>query len=168
MTVGIKPFRAYIEEKYLYDMDPFRKAILPCEVLAVSAYMGQSLTFTVMINGAMFANIPVFALRWKDNEITGGIADENIAFKNCPDKNIDVFVLDKLCYNKPICFVRQNAEWYPANSYILTVDFYDDNELLHLMMLDNYQLGWFPNHKINWDGKRELPNYKKLKQNWNI
>lgn len=168
MTKSITPFKAFVEEKYLYDMDTTKVGLLQCDVVAVSAYMGQSLTFTIIIDGSMFANIPIFALRWKAVEIQSKIADSYLAFINCPDKNIDVFVIETCSYQKPVCYIKKYEEWYTSNGYILTVDFYNDNELVHLIMLENYQFGWFPNHKIKWDGKPSLPDFKKLHKDWNI
>jgi hypothetical protein len=168
MTVSVKPFKAYIEEKYLYDMDPTKHRVLTCQVVAVSAYEGQTLTFTVIVRDAMFANIPIWALRWKETSILTRIADKHLGFLNCPNKDIDVFTIEYVGYMKPTCFIKGLNEWYRVEGYIFTVDFFNDNELLHLVMLENYQFAWLPNHKINWAGKEELPDYKKLKQNWNI
>jgi hypothetical protein len=47
------------------------------------------------------------------------------------------------------------------------MDWYRGNDLLHCIILDNGQIGFFPSHKISF-GLTQLPDFKKLRQEWKV
>lgn len=164
----ITPIKTKVLEKYLYDMDESKTGLIKCKVIGVSAYIGVSLTLHILLDdGSVFSNIPIFALR--NNEITSQIVgNSELAFCNCPDDMIDVFEIEHFKTLKPSCRFNKSSIWVKECTYHFTVDFYEDNELLHFMSLNNGEMAWLPNHKINWFGSTELKPYKKMRKNWTI
>lgn len=166
MTISIKPFNVFVKKQYLYDMSG-ESGFIKASVIAITAYSSQTLTFTLLIEGKyIYSNIPIFAIV-SSIMVCSSISEESLAHVNCPDTAIDVFTIEHLFEKSPICFFKKENTWL-SSEYLLTIDFFNDNQLVHLMLLNNNQIAFVPNHKVNWEGKRELSNYKKSHQTWKI
>lgn len=166
MTVSVDKIKCKIYKKFLYNLETNDEVLVDAEIIGVSAYVGQPLTFHVLIEGhSIFSDIPIHALC--KHEPIGALNKILLPHINCPDYNIDVFILNDLKSKVPVAYFKKSNTWL-VGTYLFTVDFFKENELMHLLLLVNGQFAFVPNHKINWNNKLELPDYKKLKQNWSI
>jgi hypothetical protein len=166
MTISIAPIKAFVEKKYLHDMEAV-EGYEVCKIIGITAYKGLPLTFHILIKDAyIFSNIPVFALSTMK---TGKpISNDSLCHVNCPDKDIEVFCLEYLKSKKAKAFFKKENLWLEVVEYYFTIDFYNDNQLMHFVLLENGLFGFVPNHKINFDNSNFLPDYKKNHQNWTI
>lgn len=122
------------------------------EIVSIQAYRGLPLSFQVLIEDSyLYSNLDVSKV---------GVNEVNKMYNKydvCPSYNIDVYVIERF-QNRRVSYKVEDE--FLEGEYILTVDFYDDNEQLHL--IKNNSFVFIPNHKINFKGTKELPKFKKI------
>lgn len=167
MNIPIKPIKCKILNKYLYNNDPEIQSSSDVEIIGVSTYLNQTLTFHALINKQwLYSDLPITAFYLNDSEI-GSLDLSDLSNVNCDTLEIDNFTFDQFL-NKPIGVLIKNKKIWLSGTYITSFDFYTGNELVHLVLLDNGLFGLFPNHKINFNNQKELPDYKKNKFIWKL
>jgi hypothetical protein len=173
--VDIPPFSAFVQTKFLYDMDEsFEGQTEPCTVFAVSSYKGHYLTFKILLkNGALFDYIPAHALSVGTSKPVTELSLGDLCFyKACPDFHVTVSTHEVLmgAFNTRTSWFPNKNKWIEIERYICTVDWYKDNENAHLVVLANHQVAFIPNHKMLLLKRPladyKLPPYKALKQEW--
>lgn len=150
-----KPLKVNILGKYLYNLDPTEKNYKG-SIVSITAYKGQYLTFDVLIeNEYLFSALPLEALYLK--ELSKNTYNYNTNYCKCPDGKIDIFQ-----YNHKLIqvYLDHYSEFVSAR-YILTINFYEDNEQLHFVLLDTNQYALLPNQKINWANNQRFEKFKK-------
>lgn len=167
--VEVAPFRVWVHHKYFYDMENVEaEPYVRCVVFAVSSYQGHEPTFVVrtLREGGIFHYIPVRALA-SIKKPTFDIAEGHLCYHNCPDFWISVNQYRYLCGKVMVTFVRPEQKVI-SGEYILTVDWPQANQNMHLIALDSGQFAWVPSHKVLFRNKTNaaLPPYKKLRQQW--
>jgi hypothetical protein len=170
MTVSeFKPIKAFVENRYLYDMQNV-EGYSVCEIMGISAYLHQPLTFHILIDKKyIYSNIPIVALSLiAIQPITNKIPNDVLSHVNCPDISIEMVQFNSLKDKKASCYLRKIDKWYKIDNYYFAIDFYEDNEFLHFVALENGQFALIPNHKINLGGETKLEPYKKSRQDWSI
>jgi hypothetical protein len=168
MTANIPNIKAFVQEKYLYDMDETKLGFVECGLIGIITYHDQTPTFHIITNAnAIYSDIPFHAISFKAEVIDKPLELSDLVYNNCKTLEIDVFTLTYLQNSNPICFFRKKNLWLEAK-YLFSVDFYTGNDLFHVMKLNNNQLAAVPNHKVNWGGDAKLADYKKSHSNWNL
>lgn len=150
MNIPIDKIKCYIlEHRLTHDKSP---KVLRCDIIGVSSYMNQPLTFTILVEkNWIYSNIPISWLFHKPIDFTLNIDLDGIV---CPQYEIDCF---KLSLNKLKIITNYSII---KGEYICSFDFYTDNELQHLIRLENGNFGLFGNNKISINSDF-LPNFKK-------
>lgn len=169
MNKPINAISASVETKYLYDGCVREKDVLftPCNIVGVSSYLSQPLTFHVLINNAyLYSNIPITALRRKlvDTIHALNMTLQDLSYVKCNTLDIDIFALKWMTNPVKVYFPR--VEKWIWGEYCFSCDFYTGNDLLHFTKLDTWQFAWVPNHKINFNAQETLPDYKKCHTEW--
>lgn len=168
MTKSISPIKAFVETTYLYDMEN-KDGFSACYIIGISAYKGQSITFTILIDGAyVFSDIPPQALHQTPQQYEIKLSNKSISHANCPDNKFDLICFEHLKAKKSKAFFRQENMWFNVVEYLYTIDFYEDNLLIHFVKLETGHFVLVPSHKINFSNQEFLPDYKKLRQTWTI
>lgn len=171
MTSSSPQIDVYVLEQFLYDMDKDKNNLIKGKIIGVSSYEGEQVTFQVLLEtGALFSYLPIHAF-CMDTISTIVNVDQQQTFNLCKSGRIDVFTLDYF-NNKIISIFNKKSKWEGFGEYILSIDWVDSNEQLHL--IKHSGLLWLrPNHKIlifdNKDDPKKyktLPSYKKLHQEW--
>lgn len=166
MTIPINPIKVFVRQEYLYDMDAnYKDKYSTGQIVGITAYKGQTLTFEILVEGKyMYSNMPITS--FCSQERTSILSFKSLANVNCPRHKIDVYRLnlEKVYVG---CYFKGTNQW-KFGEYVLTVNFYTDNELLNLIKLDGGEYALVPNHKINWNADSELSDYKKSHQNWSL
>mgnify|MGYP000952064791 CR=1 FL=1 len=134
-------------------MDPaFEGKTEPCTVFAVSSYKGHYPTFKILLkNGSLFDYIPAHALLVGTTSPVHNLTLGDLCyFKACPDMNITVNVHATLAgsFCKRVCWMPRTAAWINITQYICTIDWFQDNHNAHLVVLENGQVAFVPNHKV--------------------
>jgi len=168
----IPPIRTHIRGEYLFDMD-LRHAgeYVPCTAFAVSSYEGS----TPHLQGAAGRRLGLLlraASALVDLAKAAGSGEPpleliDLVYHNCPGGDICVHSFKEL--QGPVhIFIKRQSAWL-AGEYLFTLDWYEGNDLLHLVALDNGQYAFQPHHKLKFkDGPRELPPYRKLHGEWKV
>lgn len=157
MTVDIKPIDCYIEESFLTKDES--KNILKCKIIGIQAYKNSYPTFQILIEDSfLFSDIPIERV-FHDKNVRS--TDSLNQYKKCPSYKIEVFC-HSIFRNRQVAFLDVNRKEYLKGEYLLSFDFYTDNEMLHLIKCCDGFFHLSPNHKINWSGCEYLPKYKKI------
>jgi hypothetical protein len=165
-----KPIKAVIAEMYLYDMDETKTAWVPCKVFAIDAYPGEALTVTVLLDdGAMFNYIPLDAVMTKVPEEGASLFPyADLVYNNCIGGKVAVTVHEAL--KQPAWAYFKNKQQWIGAEFVCCLDFYEGNDLMNFLILENGQFAALPNHKVKFGATapKELPQYKKLRQVWKV
>ncbi len=173
--VEIQPFDAWVADRVLYDDNDTRTGWSPCRVFAVSSYPGHVITFQIMLDsGAVFSYVPPHRLGvdCRYDRSSEPLSLDEAVYHNCRESAITVtsysVLFEKFGRKSTRVYLRGKAEWRDAR-YILTVDWYRGNDLLHLLALDDGQLVLLPSHKVLFGAATdEMPSYKKLHAEWRL
>lgn len=166
----IPPFKAYVHETFLYDMDPEKTDLIKCEVFGVSSYPGHMITFTILISstGATFCYIPLHALHSSKTVVDGRLLLESndLQVANCLEKDISVICYDHLKNKKVLGFFK-NKQLKLEGEYLFSVDWYKKNDLWHVIKLTTGQFCALPNYRVLFgNNSSHLPDYKVMNSEW--
>jgi hypothetical protein len=167
--VNIEPLDVFVKKEYLYDMDKtYIGQFVRGKIFAISSYPQEALSFQILLeDGCMFSYIPVQAIQKKDHEIHHPLMPVDLIYRNSPGENIAVTSYTFL-QGDIIAYFKHSKRWLKGR-YILTVDWYENNELFHLLNMDNGQFAFVPSHKMKFRSIEEsFPPYKKLHQIWKL
>ena len=166
------PLPGFVAERFLYDLDPQRTAWLPAEVLALSTYPEEAPTLLVRLlgdgpeHGGVFSYLPLdaFCTRIPDRPLRP-LAE--VVYHDCPPGPC---ALERVTHLPEVVQVRlRSAEetWEPGR-YLASLDWYEGNSLLNLILLDSGQLAAMPFHKVKFGAgaPATLPPFRKLRQVW--
>jgi hypothetical protein len=153
-------------------MDTSKKGLLPCRVFAVSSYPGHMLTFQVLVEDKfIFSYIPVHALT--NDYVAKELPDKQATYFNSPSCDLTVHIFNDLLNKRCVVFDRAGNQIDSGAGYCMTFDWHNDNQLCHLVIVnDNYML--WPSHKLIFlddkikDEDIKLPAFKKLHQEWRL
>ena len=164
---AIRPIKALLQSKFLYDMDETKKDLIKCQIEVISSYPGHVLSSFVWIpeTEGVFSYIPLHALQWKE-AITDPLDWDDVVFQNCPDSDISISHLP-IFKRATKAFFPKKKRWIKG-SYLFTIDWFRDNVAVNLLKLENGQFAAVPFHKSLY-GKgvlETLPDYKKLRPEW--
>lgn len=165
----IKPFKVYVKQEYLYDMDPsFEGKFEEGTAFALSSYPGEAITFQLLLKGgSLFSYLPATALQLHKTPIDRPLLLNDLVYRNCPGAEIAVHVYPYL--KGAVIAYFKNAKRWMKGTYKLTVDWHKENELFHLVKLENGQLAFVPSHKIKFRNEEEFfPSYRKLHPTWTV
>jgi hypothetical protein len=155
MNVAIDPIKVFVHESFLYDGDETKTEYVNAEVIGISSYLDQTLTFHVLIDKQyLYSDLPVSAFstnKRKPRDL------KDLCYSNCKSLPIDVF---KLNTDEVMIYFKDHRQ-YESGRYILSVDFYEGNDLMHLIHLNTGEFCLMPNHKINFNNEKSLTDYKK-------
>lgn len=166
---SIHPFRVYVKQEYLFDMDPaYVGKFEEGKVFALSSYPGEAITFQVLLNGgAVYSYLPAEALQLHTKLIDQPLLLNDLVYHNCPGAEIAIHVYSHL--KGPILAYFKHSQKWMKGTYKLTIDWYKENELFHLVKLENGQLAFVPSHKIKFRNEEGfMPPYRKLHKTWNV
>lgn len=167
----IPPFAARLAEEYLYDLDPAKVGgWVDCTVFAVISYIGHAPTFQVMlVNGSVFSYLPAEALRHGLVAVGPTFTGAELVYHDCHSAPITVTRYATLAAVPARAYFKARAAWVGAQ-YVATVDWYEGNDLLHVLLLDNGQVAMLPSHKVLFgdDVTDTLPEYKKLRATFRV
>ena len=159
------PFKAFVANRVLYDMDATKKGSTECLVFGVSSYEGHYPTFQILLgNGAVFSYVPPHLVFTK-KESEGLFSLDALVYHKCKSNEISYASFAVLREAKAYAFLT-SARWKIAAEYIGTVDWIRGNELLHILLLETGQVALLPNHKVLFGSSGGLPDYKKLHATW--
>lgn len=102
------------------------------------------------------------------NPDSGPLSLEDLVYHNFPDEQLVVHRHSVLEAQDCRAFFKRSGKFMPA-SYLLTLDWWTGNDLLHLLALQNGQFALLPNHKVRFNGDTSaLPQYQKLRATWRV
>lgn len=163
-----EPIKGFIAEKYLYDMDETKQNWIPCRVFAVDVYPGEALALTILLNdGSVFNYLPLDAFSVK--KTTDIIPYTDLVYNNCVSGAVAIKA-HQMLKSQPVCaYLKRSQTWIDA-TYLCSIDFYESNDLLNLVVLENGQLAALPNHKLKFgkDAPRNFTQYRKLHSTWKV
>jgi hypothetical protein len=164
----IPPLRLLVHKALLYGGDErYRGQYLSCRAFVVSSYPGSAPTFKILLDdGAVFSYVPPSAL-FETVPTAPELALQDLVYSNCPTGDFCVHHFAMLEGEVHAFFKHKNL-WLKGR-YILTLDWYEGNDLLHLVALENGQIAFLPHHKLKFgDHEEGFEPYKKLRAEWKV
>ena len=161
----------WLQTKYLYNLDVTYGGLWEkCNIFAVSSYKDNALTTKIRLlsNGAVFDYIPLTAFNFFNTENSNiDLNLKDLCYHNCITNNIAVSIHTELRNYPCWCFFKRIQKWIKGD-YVCTVDWYDANQNVNIVTLENGQIASVPNHKCLFtnDKPTELPEYKLLIAKW--
>lgn len=163
-----KPIKSYIKGKQVLGENS--KEILPCEIISLCFYKGEAVTFQVLLeDGEVFSYIPFMAI------VHNGVNNLNLTLKqscflNAPSTEVSMFTNN---LPKEVSFYEKELKKWYKGEYITTIDFYNDNELLNLILIEEdgvYSFILSPYHKMKFKRidkiERSFNNFKKQREDF--
>lgn len=160
----INPIPCLVRKEYLFDLKSEFKKFEPASIFAVSSYPGHLLTFNVLVNDKfIYSYLPAHALVMRECE---SLHPEDITYFNCPSGELAIHSFAAL--QKQRCSVfNRNGSYRCTGKYLMTFDWYQDNELAHLIQQTDGRFLVWPSHKLVFDTDTiSLPPFKKLHMEW--
>lgn len=146
----IVPFKTSLKGKILNLENP---AVI--DVIGISTYAGQIPTLIIEYAGAVFYDIGIHDLVQPDKTQSSIFTN----YLNCPEANSVIKYID-IMKGKWNLFGKYGT-FTEEVEYILTVEWPDANEMVHLLKGNVY---WFwPHHKLM-RNQKTLPKYPKIKE----
>jgi len=161
----IPTVKALLRSEYLHDMNmSYYSEYSKVEIIAISSYPGHAPTFTALIDGAsLFHYLPINAFATK---IVEPLSLKQSCYFNCPTPDVGVSVLTV----PDQCNVfDHNRKLLGVAKYLMTFDWYQDNQLCHMVEMQSGHLILVPSHKLSFSlDEKSLPRYKKLHSIWKV
>lgn len=158
-----------IRQEYLFDFKDGFDCYLPAKIIAISSYPGHIPTFTAIINNeALFHYLPINAfvtIMPDENKFNSGYEISKANYFNCPSEVLSVSIMSSI---KNVSVFNRDKTLMGKGKYLMTFDWYNDNDLCHMVALDDGNLVLTPSHKIIIGSSKQLPNYKKLHSTWKL
>lgn len=156
-----------VRKEYLYNLESGFDEFIPAKLLAISSYPGHVPTFKVLVKDKyIFSYLPIQALASKEVE---PMALKDANYFNCPSETLSISYFYSL---GPCRVFNKDGSYLDDGIVVCTLDWYRDNELGHVVKLENGNYVIRPSHKLifNFDKDKveDLPKYKKLRHEWII
>lgn len=167
-----KPVDGYVDVRFLTDFQTEAPGLMRAQAVAVSTYAGDTPTLMVLITepgpaeGAVFSYLPFDA--FSTSPLGPILPFRDLVYHDCREGSLDVSVIDTLPSDL-WAYLKPKDAWY-AGRYVLTLDWPDANDLLHLVLLNAGQFAALPNHKIKFGAfaPRSFPKFRKLHSTWKV
>ena len=156
----IEPIKALVLKGALGENED-----MECEIIAINSYPGEAITFSIIVDGSLYDYISPCDLRVETvkegSDVVLSLKD--LVYNNNPSENFIVYKSKYFAEHNVHCYFKEANKWMIAE-YILSIDWYLDNDKRHLVILPNEQLAFVPNHKIKLNGDTSFnPDFKKLR-----
>ena len=167
---AISPIKAYVKSSQVLLEEAVKAPYLPCHIIGICLYKDEALTFLIKLgDGEVFSYIPITALRWKIKKEKNYTLDE-LVYVNSPSSQISISEIDTL-KGEISCYIKQRDKWLKG-TYLLTIDFHEDNELCNFVKLNNGHFALLPFHKMKFKERRKIKKsfkqYKKQRETYII
>lgn len=164
-----QPISGFVDRKLLFGLDPDMSGILPCQIFSLATYPQEALTFQILLqDGSLFSYVPLHLLYHKPPETQSLLELSDLLYHNCPDSVLCIHRFEWLNQDRVNCFFKHRQLWL-SGDYLLTVDWYGGNDLLHLIRLQNGQFALLPSHKVKFlNGEPQFQPFKKLHATWKV
>lgn len=167
---SIKGMRVFVRSEFLHDMDAaYRGKLESGLAFAISSYPGHAPTFKVLLDGgSVFSYLPPQALLTREQLPEPELSLDQLVYHNCPTGRLAISTFADLTLGKTAVFIKKLGVWL-SGAYQFTVDWYEGNDLVHCVHLENGQVALLPSHKVKFnDGACEFPGYRKLHAEWRV
>ncbi len=163
--VEIKPIKVFVQESVLFNEDNSKTDLIPATIFCISSYEKEALTFGIVLdNGSVFFYIPIHKISLsKDCSFEYSLKD--LIYNNNESINFNISYF-KYLEKQPLKIYLKYLNKWDTCKYIATLDWFEGNDLVHLVLISNGQLACMPSHKLNFTGEEKLESYKKIKSSW--
>lgn len=145
MILPIEPVPTRIQAKYLYNLDSTKAHTESGSIIALEFYADTESTFAFEQYGAVFHDLPLYA------------SSSISYYKSLPEAIPEVV---EFSHTFAMLF-DENREFMTKSRYLLSLNYPEHNELVHLCWTNTGLYIW-PNHKVIFDDNcPKLPDWKK-------
>lgn len=164
----IPKVKVMVREEFLHDFKEGHGLRKEAELISISSYPTHAPTFTALIEGTyLFHYLPITAFTTRNAAYPIPIPLLQATPFNCPSGELTVGKFSELDHCQVYGKTRQLLGY---GRYQMTFDWYNDNELCHLVALESGTLILAPSHKLAFNTTTEdgLPGFSKLHATWRV
>lgn len=161
------PILAFVADSLLYDNKSIN-TYTKCEIFSLGIYVGETITFDILLeDGSIFNYIPLSEIYYNIPKEKYTLND--LVYHNSMSQNISIQYYNTLTNKFGYAYIKNKIIFKRIKKYICTIDFFETNEILNLVILENDNFALLPNHKTLWFDKEQevdrikLKKYKKIR-----
>lgn len=163
----IKAIKAFVHESALYDEDLEKKSMIPCTIFCISSYKGEAITFGILLDeGSVFFYVPPHKVSVKKEEPLYDLKD--LVYNNCESEIFTIKEFKRLREKQVDIYLKNKDKWV-MGEYELTIDWYEGNDLVHMIKLETGEFCFLPSHKLKFDNTEKKFNpFLKMHSEWKV
>lgn len=163
----ITPIKAFILSSFLFD-DPKDPTVKKCKIFSISSYPGHVPTFNILIEDKYIYSY-VSSEQLSKTENFEDVTLEKLCYENCVSGDFSWNEFEYL-KNKTVTIFNKDKTFQCKGKYIGTMDWYNENNSLHLIEGNDGCFYFRPNHKVIFTDNSSdlLPPFKKIKQEFKL
>jgi hypothetical protein len=159
----VEPIKAFVESDILFGGED--RGVIPCTIFGISLYKGEAITFGVELeDGSVFFYIPPHKIFIKNRH---EFSLETLVYHNCPSEVATVKHFSFLDKSEGFAYFKELQKWAPFK-YLYTIDWYEGNDLLHMVLVEDNVFAFLPSHKLKFSNNKTFQEFKKLKYLWQV
>lgn len=134
-----QPIDAYVNEQILYNLDPSKNDLVPCQIVGFRAAAGLSMTASVLIDGHnLYSEIPFHMIYMTNQKPDAPMRLDDLVYMNNPLQQSITLVFNEAIQHQASRLDRE---------YLGTIRWDECDDLTaHIMALKNGQLSLVPDH----------------------
>lgn len=160
---SINNINGYVRKGLLYNNDSIE--LINCKIISLCLYKNETLCFDIVLeDGSIFNYIPLHEI-YHNKEFDKNIELKDLVYHNSPSINISLNYINEL-NNLKLAYLKYKDEWIEVIEYIVTIDWYKENDLLNLVKLNNGYFALLPNHKLKMNKEKSFEKYSKIRESY--
>ncbi len=158
---SITPIKAFVIDDFLMKDEFNLVNLVECKIIGVCLYENETICFDVILkDGSIFNYVPLHKVVHKE-DYDKKIQLKDLVYHNSKSIDITINYMEALNEIK-LAYLKHQNSWVCVEEYILTIDWYKDNDLLNFIKLKNGFFAFLPNHKLKTNNEKNFKAYKKI------
>ncbi len=159
----------WVNQDVFYNLKEMNLPLMKCKLIGITCNKGLVPTFQILTpDGYLFSEVPPHFIFTKDVNPKENLLDlKDLVYNNCLSNDFAISSFPELKSQSSLVYFKNQLKYINAE-YWFSLDFYNDNNWFHCMLLDNGQIAFIPSHKIIFKScldvkQHEFPKYEKLR-----
>lgn len=164
----------WVNSDIFYDLETNNNEWVKCKLFGLTCLPSRVPTFEVLVgDGYVFSDIPPHMVRWTEKETGEQYSLMDLVYNNCLSEQFSISEFAELKARNAFVYLKYQNH-YERATYWFSLDFYQNNNWYHAMLLENGQIAFIPSHKIVFSTEsiinpdHKFPKYKKLRHEFKV
>lgn len=142
----------------------------PVKIIGINSYKDEAITFTVVIDGALYDYISPEHIKYHGVfENSSILSLKDLVYNNNVSEEFTVIHSEYVKKHIKSAYFKERNIWVNILKYYFSIDWFNDNDKRHFVLLTNGQFAFVPNHKIKLDNNMTFDkSFKKIKEVYKV